>query len=866
MSFLSKLKSLFCKKKRDSEMTEEMQGHLEMLTEENMARGMSPKEARDAARREFGGVEQIKEHARDQRTFVWLEQLSQDFHYAWRQLGRDPGFVLVVVCTLALGTGATTAVFSLVNGLLLKPLPYDQPGQLVQVWEAPAVGQRNVVSSGVYMDWRGQATTFESLSAFSDISLNLTGVGEPQRLSGLRMTADGLRLLGARPILGRIFATDEDQPGKEHVIVLTDELWRRSFQADPGVVGQTVLLNEQKFTIIGVLAPGFLPLPTSQFVVPYVFPPEWKEMRGGHFLRVYGRLKPGVTVQQANAELAAIAERSRALYPSWKADWSATVVPLSEQLSEGVKPALMVLLAAVAVVLLVVCANVANLLLAKASARCKEIAVRAALGASRGRIIRQLLAESLLLSGLGGAFGLGVAYWSVSVLRYYAGTMNLARGHEVAVDARVLVVSMAVALLTALLFGLAPALQGSRFVLNHALKEGGRGSATGGNRLRHGLIVGEVALALVLLVGAGLLLRSFYRLVNVSPGFEPERALTLQLSLPEINFPTAAKRVAFFNEMIAQLEALPGVESAAVAQSLPLGSSIPDNFFRIAGRETIPGPGYSADFDLCTPHYFRAMTIPLRRGRPFEERDATARVAIINEELARRFFPGEDPIGKQLMQGKQSWEIVGIVGNVRSRGLAVDIKPTIYRPQSTFDSSRNGHLIVRTTVPPLTLIEAVRRTVHQANPSQPVATMRTLESVVAGSLADRRLLLGLLSIFAGLVLVLAALGLYGVMAYAVNQRTRELGIRMALGAAPVDVLRLVLSGAIKLVAIGLLLGLAVSLSFTHLLTNLLFGVEPTDPTTFAAVSGLLLVAAVIATLQPARRATQVDPMVALRCD
>ncbi len=866
MKLLRRFRALFRREKLDAEMAEELRAHLELQAAENEKRGLPPDEARYAAHRAFGGVEQIKERARDGRGFVWLEQLQQDFRFAFRQLRRNPGFALVAILTLAIGTGANTAIFSLVNSLVLKPLAYDEPGQLVQVWEAPGGNGLNPVSPGVFLDWREQATSFDSLAAYRSIDLNLTAAGEPERLSGLRMTADGLRVLRARPIVGRIFAADEDQPGKERVVVLTYELWHRRFGGDAALVGRTIRLNDAPYTVIGILPPGFLPRATQQFVVPQMIEPFWRELRAGHFLYVMGRVKSGVSLEHAGAELAAISARSAAQYfPQWKKDWTARVVPLRDHFSGDVKPALLLLLAAVVLVLLVACANVANLLLAKASARRREIAVRAALGASRGRVIRQMLVESVLLAAIGAALGLVLAVWSVAGLRHLIGTMNFARAHEIAVDGRVLGVTLAVALVTGFAFGLAPALQASRVALTDALKDASRGSA-GGGRLRQGLIMGEVALALVLLVGAGLLLRSFHRLTSVPPGFVPEQALTMQLSLPEQKYPTNAHRLAFFNQMITRIEALPGVQSAAVSKSVPLASGFPDDFFRVVGRASQPEQGYVADYDYCTPHFFRALGIPLRRGRAFTEIDADARVAIINEEFAHRFFPDEDPIGRHLIQDKTTWEIIGVVGAVRGRGLAEAPRPVVYRPQAPTEASRNSHLVVRAAMSPEGLAESVRRAILALDPGQPVANVRTLEAVVTGSIADRRLTLALLIGFAATALALAAIGLYGVIAGSVAQRTRELGIRVALGATRRDVLGLVVGEAMKLVLLGLALGLAAALALGRLVEKMLYDVLPTDASTFTAVSALLLAVALFAAWLPARRAAKIDPMVALRAE
>jgi predicted permease len=789
-----------------------------------------------------------------------------DLKFAVRQLLKNPGFTAVAVLTLALGIGTNTAIFSVVNTMLLKPLPYEEPGQLVQVFEAPSPGEQNSVSPGVFLDWREQGTSFEGFAAYANVVLNFTGAGEPERLNGLRMSANGLQVLRARPVLGRTFAPDEDQAGKEKVVVLTHQLWQRRFGGERDVVGRTALLNDQTYTVIGVLPAGFLPFESQEFVIPYVPQPRWRDQRDSHHLRVLARLKPGGLIEHAKTELDAIAQRSKPLYPAWKQNWGVTVVPLQEQLVQGLKPALLVLLGAVALVLLIACTNVANLLLAKATARQKEMAIRAALGASRARIVQQLLAESVLLSLLGAGFGLLFALWSVSGLRHVLGSMNAARAHEIALDAGVLGLALVVSVITGLAFGLAPALQASRPNLNHALKDAARGSATGGHRLRSSLIVGEVALALVLLVGAGLLMHSFSRLVNVPSGFNPGRALTLQLSLSDQKYPDNSRRLAFYNRVAERVAALPGVEAAGLSKSLPLLGGVPDIFFRIPGRANHREPGYDALFDFCTADYFRAMGIPLLRGRPFTEHEVAtaARVAIINSAAARDFFPDEDPLGFQIADGNVAYEIVGIVGDVRMRGLARRISPMVYRPQAPAHAWHTATLVARTHGSPLAFVESVRRVIHEIDPAQPLANVRTLDDVVDASVAERRLTLLLLGSFAAVALLLAAIGLYGVIAYVVTQRTREFGIRFALGARRRDVLQLVVSQGMKLVLVGLVLGVIGAFSLTHLLTNLLYEIKPNDPLTFMGVSTVLLTVALFASWLPARRAARVHPMEALR--
>jgi predicted permease len=867
MKLLQKLRALFRKEKLDRDMAEEMRFHLNERAAENIDDGMPPDEAHYAAQRKFGGVEQIKEHCRDQRGWRWLEQFVQDIRYAFRGLARQRGFTIVAVLTLALGIGATTSIFSVVNAIILKPLPYDQPGQVVQIFESPKPGAQNPVSPGSFLDWRSHATLFESFTAYQIFNLNLTGVGDPVRISGLRMSANGLQLLRARPLLGRLFAPDEDQPGKEKVIVLTHQLWQRQFAGADDVIGRTIALNGENFTVIGVLPAGFLPFENQLFVVPFVFQPSWAENRGGHFLRVFARVKSGVAIEQARAELAAITARLKALRPDWKKDWTTTVIPLGDQLVREIKPALLLLLAAVGVVLVIACTNVANLLLAKAAGRAREIALRAALGASRGRIVRQLLAESVVLSMLGGGLGLAFAVWSIDGLRHILGAMNFARAHEIALDGPVLVGAFGVSVLTGIGFGLVPALHASRPELTDALKDAAHGSRGRGEYVRSGLIVGEVALSLVLLIGAGLLLNTFVRILNVSTGFIPENALTLQLSLADTKYPDHARRLAFYDRVAERVAALPGVDAAGLAGTLPFSGGTSNQFVRIPGWSGDRAPGFDADYDFCTMDYLRAMGVPLRQGRFFHRDDGLPdrRTAIINETMARTCFPNENPLGRQLVYGNDALEIVGVVGDVRMHGLTRPVRPMVYRVQSS-DPWRFVTLVIRTAGEPLAIAESVRKTILEIDPDQPVANVRSLAEVVMRSVGDRRLTATLFALFAVAALSLAAIGLYGVIAYAVGQRTREFGIRVALGATKRDVLRLVLRRGMILTGIGLACGLAVSFGLTRVLGKFLYEIKPTDPLTFVCVSLLLLVVALFATWLPARRAAKVNPMVALRAE
>jgi predicted permease len=786
-----------------------------------------------------------------------------DLASAIRQLRQAPGFAAAAILTLALGIGANTTMFSVVDAVLLRTLPYDEPGRLVMAFEAGKPGQRNAVSAGVFRDWERGARSFEGLAAVADASVNLTGDGDPERITGLRLSPGGLALFRARPLAGRIFAADEDQPGKSRVVILTEGLWRRRFGGDEALVGRDVRLNGEPHTVVGVLPRAFFPWPEPDFVLPLVFEPDQKEQRGSHWLRVVGRLGPGATVAEGEQDLRAVTDSVRPLLPAWKKEWSVTLVPLDEQIAGDVRPILLVLMGAVGLVLLIACANVASLMLTRAQAREKEIAVRLAIGASRGRVVRQFLVECLLLALVGTGLGILLAFAGTAAIRQTA-EASLPRAAAIEVDGRVLGFATALSLLTSLVFGLVPAIQASRPHLAGALKDASRSVTGGKSRTRSVLIVSEVALALVLLAGAGLLLRSFGRLLDVPAGFEPRQALSLRLSLADAKYPDDERRTAAIDRILDAVAALPGVEAVGTAGALPL-TGAPDTLVRIPGKEGPQGGAYSTDFDRVAPGYFAALRVPLRRGRLFDAHDAAARrrVIVVNETFAKTHFPGEEPIGKVIGDANHEWEIVGVVGDVRHRGLANRIRPTLYRPH-VFGAFVNRILVVRTTPPPRALIEPIQQAILAIDPDLPVSNAKSLEEVAADSVAQRRLVLNVLGLFAGVALLLAGIGLYGVVAYSVSQRTREIGVRLAVGAGRRDVLALFVAQGTRLAGLGVVLGLCAGLGLTRLLASQLYGVEPTDPVTLATVSVLLLAVATAASLLPARRATKVDPVHALR--
>jgi putative ABC transport system permease protein len=784
--------------------------------------------------------------------------------FAIRQLLKNPGFTAVAVLTLALGIGATTAIFSIVNAVLLNPLPYEQPGQLVNLWEKRPNGQSGDVSPGAFMDWREHGTSLEGVSAVRTAAANLTGTGQPERINGLRVSTGFLSILREQPMIGRGFLPEEERPeGGDKVVVVSHGLWQRRFESNPNLVGNTIQLDGESHAVIGVLRPNALP---TEPQVDFLTPSGWQRQYGGNFLRVIGRLKPGVTSEQAAVELAALKQRMAQHYPTYKEKWSVTVTPMHEDVTGDVKPTLLILLGAVGCVLLVVCANVANLLLSRAVARQREMAVRTALGASRGRIIRQVLTESLLLAALGGVLGVLIAYGGVhTLLAWSEGTVrHLAEAH---VDARMLGFALFIALGTGVCFGVFPALRLSGLRLAPELKQGGRGVVAGSRgRVQSGLIVAEIGLALMLLTGAGLLTRSFNNLMDVSLGFVPQQALAMDLSMPDTKSANISSEPELLHRLVDRIAAIPGVETAGFSWNRPMqGFDMDENAVRVVGREDQPD---SVKYEGIAGDYFRALGIPLLSGRTFSRSDHftnAARVLVCSEALAHKLFPNEDPIGKYVQFGSDRiFEIIGMVGDIKLTRILDDRPDKIYLPHTS--ASGNGSLIVRTRIAPASLAESIRKAILEVDADQPVSNVRTLEQDVSRSVAARRQMFTLLGLFAVVALGLAVLGLYGVLAHAVALRRHEIGIRMALGAQRSDVLRLILSNGMRLTLLGVVIGLAGALAFTRLLRNQLYQVGTTDPGTFAVVALLLGVVAFLACLIPARRATKVDPMVALRSE
>ena len=871
----------------EAEIVEELAQHLEDVYERSISSGATEAEAKRIALSGLNDKRLSNEIQRSQKPFREpplpesgrsnvLADLLHDLRYAARTQLKNPAFTLVAVIALALGIGANTAIFSVVNTVLLRPLPYKDPDRLVMVWEDSTKHgyPRDTPTAANFIDWRDQNHVFEGMAALIDASFNLTGTGDPERLEGSRVSAALFPLLGVDPQIGRVFTAAEDQPGSPPVVLLSYGLWQRRFGGDPSIVGKILTLNGESYTAVGVMPARFhFPTIDDQVWVPIAFAPEEAGDRTTHYLRVLARLKPGVMLSQAQAEMTTIATHLQQQYPQSNTDVGAAVTPLQEQLVGDIRPALLILLGAVALVLLIACANVANLLLARAAVRQKEIAVRVALGARRWRLVRQFLTESILLSTLGGIVGLAIAYGGLFLLKAFI-PENISQAREISIDFRVLGFTLLVSVATGVIFGLAPAIQAARFNQIETLKEGGRDAATGsgGKRLRSVLVTAEVAISLVLLIGAGLLINSFLRLRNVDPGFRVDNLLTMKIALSERKYEEAARRSAFYTQLVQRVEALAGVRSAAVTTNLPLYSSGNAIVIGIEGRPA-PAPGQEPIIvtRVITPEYFETMGIPLLKGRQLTEQDTSTspKVVVISETMAHRYWPNEDAIGKRIATGEirtpADWfQVVGVVKDIHEYKLSIDPKPQMYLSHKQANFFAPEDLVVRTDVDPGSLAATVRNAVWEIDKDQPVSNIKTMEEILADSIARQRFSMLLLAIFAAVALLLAAVGIYGVMSYSVAQRTHEIVIRMALGAQTNAVLKLAVGYGMKLVIVGIVIGLIAAFALTRVMSTLLFGVTATDPTTFILISLLLIAVAALASYIPARRATRVNPISALR--
>lgn len=816
-----------------------------------------------------------------------MESLKQDLAYGLRTLVKNPGFTIVAVLALALGTGANTAIFSVVNGVLLRPLPFREPERLVMVWINNTKGNQPQAAFSVpdFLDYRESNGVLEQIASLSFDDFNLTDGDQPERVQGTMVSANFFSVLGVAAQTGRVFLSAEDQAGADRVVVISNGLWRRRFGGDPALVGQTIQLNGASFTVVGVTPPEFqspekgdelwVPMSfdaTDRLRMPSISTPEGFKKRSFRFLKSIARLKPGVALDQAQAEMSTIAGRLEQQYPDSNTGMGINLVPLHRQVVGDIRPALLLLLAAVGLVLLIACANVANLLLARAAARQKEIAIRVAVGAGRARLIRQLLTESVLLALLGGALGTGLAWLGLRLL-VGINPANIPRLDAIRIDGRVLGFTLLVSLLTGLVFGLVPALQASRPDLNEALKEGARGStgSIGRRRVRSVLVVTEVALTQMLLIGAGLMIKSFYTLLQVNPGFNAESVLTMQVTLPPVKYAEDSQIMAFYEQALKRIEALPGVQAAGAATSLPLTANSLARRFTIDGRSPAsPNERLSANYGAISPEYFRAMGIRLISGRAFtdQDRDKSQQVIIINESMRRRFWPNEDPIGKHISltaEAGVSRAIVGVVSDVKNSSLDSESGLEVYEPYLQFPWSFMA-IVVRTAADPLRLAPAVRDEILAVDKAQPVYDVKTMAQIVGDSVSQPRLYMLLLGIFAGIALVLAAVGIYGVMNYSVNQRKHEIGIRMAIGAQRSDIMKMIVGQGMLLATIGVAIGVAAAFLLGRVVEMLLFGVSGRDLSTFIALPFVLVLVALLASYVPARRATRVDPMNALRAE
>ncbi len=815
-----------------------------------------------------------------------MNTLLQDVRYGMRMLLKSPGVSIVATIALALGIGANTAIFSVVNAVLLRPLPYPNSETLMAIYEKDTTkGQlKNSYSYPNYFDLRDQNHVFEHVAAYHDSDFIMTGRGEAVRLQGGVVTANLFSVLGVAPMLGRTFLPAEDKPNETgRVVLLSERLFASRFNSDPSVLNQQITLDGKRYTIVGVMPHNFdFPIQNDPLELWTTIADDASGetpvtgQRGAHFLRVIARLKPGVSEATAQTDADAIGARLAQQYPDQNTNRGIYVESALTSLVGDVRPALLIMLGAVACVLLIACANVANLLLARAMTRHREMAVRSALGASRLRVVRQLLTESVLLSLVGGLLGLLLAIWWSDLL-IALGRHDIPRALQVGLDWRVLGFTLAVSVLTGVVFGLVPALHLSKTELTESLKEGrGAGAGAKRNRVRAVLVVAELAIAVVLLVGAGLLIQSFWRLQHVNPGLQPQNILTFNVSLPEVRY-SSEKQAHFFRDLLGRIKSLPGVQSASAVVPLPLSGDRFRISFQVVGREVAPKDEPVADLFIAETNYFRTMGIPILKGRDFSEHDehGATQVVIVTESFARQFFPGEDAVGKRIKPGISTWdndddndkvrEIIGVVADIRNRALNTEPKPAYYMPQSQLPFTQLV-TVVKTSNDPRSLTNSITREVHAMDGELPIFAVRTMEEYISSSVAAPRFNTTLLAIFAAVALLLTIIGLYGVMSYSVAQRTNEIGIRMALGAQARDVLRLIVTDGLKMVLLGLVLGIGGALALTRLLATLLFGVTARDPLTFVAIAGLLSIVAIVACCIPAWRATRVDPLDALRCE
>lgn len=866
MPLWSKLSALLRRRKFEREMAEEIRLHLEQRTAENVAAGLSPADARNAALRRFGGVEQVKERARELRAF-WGESWLRDLRIALRGLRRAPGFATICVLTLALGIGANLAIFSAFDAALLRPAPFPDSERIVTLFEVLDTGSLNSASGGAVLDWREHSRSFEAVALWNFVTANLRLDGTTRRLRGIEVSHEFLRVFGLRPLAGRDFHPEEDRAGgPDAVVMITEELWRSQFGADPAVVNRTILLDDVPRTVIGILPARAWMFRETQFLVPAVLAPgSSRAARTDHWAEVNARLKPGISVEQADAELKALRARLAPLYPAWKKDWNVAVRSLRSQLAGNPRPVLLTLCAAVTLLLLVACANVANLLLARASDRAREAAVRSALGASGAQLVRQVLSESLMIAVGGGAIGIGLAYAGVAVLQR-AFEHFLPNAITLQIDLRLLGAAGALVLLTGLLCGLLPAWRLRRADLNAVLKSGGRGASGTGHRAQSSLVILEVALTLVLLVGAGLLLRSLWRAAQADPGVTAGNVVMFDLSLPAATYRHHAARLAFAQELLTRLRALPGVESAGAGRGLPFAGGSFGEYLQRVG-DSGPDERLLGRMNFVSEGYFEAAGARLREGRWFDAADnrlGGPRVTVIDGTAARTLFPRGGAIGQRVTIGGGEWEVIGVVAPLVEHGIDARPRAFGYVPLA-FNPSSFG-VMVRASLPPEAMLATLRAEVQRLDAGVAIDSVRTMDEAMAASFTARRMVRNLVGAFAATSLLLASIGLYGVMSYSVATRRREFGVRLALGATPRAIRALVLRRGARLALAGVIAGLAGAFAGTRLIASLLYGVSAQDPAVFGgAIVGLASVA-LLACWLPAWRAARADPWSALRSE
>ncbi len=872
-AWLARLGGLFHRKRRDRELAAEMESHLQMHIEDNLRAGMSAEEARRQALIKLGGVEQTKENYRDRRGLPFLETLLQDFRFAARMLVKNPGFTAVAVLTLALGIGANTAIFSIVNGVLLQPLPYPHPEQLVVVARtAPRFDHPVPVSGPNFLDWRARDRQFQSLAGFDGRGFTVMFGNEPENILGAAVSPNFLSVLEIAPILGRNFLEPEEHTGNDHVALLTHSFWKERLGADPGWIGRALTINGHPFVIVGILPANFryVLMGDAQIFIPLNLE---KTSRGENFMSVIGRIKRGVSLRQAQSEMDSIARALEKEYPADDAEQGIVVIPMLSRVGQRIREALLIMLAAVGLVLLIACANIGNLLLAQGVRRRGEIAVRSALGAGAGRLVRQCVTESVLLGLLGCALGLLLGHFGLQAFRVLS-PGNVPRLEEVQINLPVLLFSLGISIVASVLFGLVPAARISRVNLADCLKEGSTRATSGAERglLRQSLVVAEIALSLVLLAGAGLAVRSFINLLSADPGYDSRNLLTFYLS-PQIR--KAAQAEDFYRQVLERMNAIPGVRSVAMSRSIPPGGEEVDGPIITSEHPDIdPNRAPDIIFNPISPNYFRTMRLPLLEGREFSSADVhgASPAVILNEAAARSLFPGKNAIGLRVKLGADNlaawWTIVGVVADERYFGWDSDRTPTAYLPVSQILQDDvpdyDAAIILRTNSEPLSFLPVIRGTLTSIDSHMALLGPETMEQRLGHTFAPHRFNMALLATFASLALLLAAVGIYGVMTQFVAQRTHEIGIRMALGAHPIEVVRLVIEQGVRLALLGLVIGIGVASAVTRLIRSLLYGVTASDPVTFVSVASLLICVVLLACLVPAWRAMRVDPIVALR--